>query len=550
MIPIICVAFAIGCTDGTNSNSNNNWPCEFYCQDRCASVSGTVMPGTCEEAGMLCCDTPDEWNVAPNENEEKVASENEEKAASENEEKAASENEENANTNADDASFDNKKVENRNSGALDKELYTALTADGVSLKIQRYRPSGPNGVFRTNGQPILLLPGIGENLNVFTTHTPEAKKEDYSDMELPDPLASWAVNDPYIKEDPMMYYSIAYYLWLKGYDVWLGNYRGVGRGEYRSDAGDNKLVNLDVWAALDTPAFVDKVKSETGKDPIIGGHSTGGLVCYLYLSGITMDADEFKSAQGAFVPHVEFDATLAAKRNNTVKGLIGLDPAGVPPLPFVGVIDMKPVWRVLQTPKLVNMDKLVENNLSDSNLKWMPFWAIGTFFRTIGSMAEVTNIQQQYDLFGALAFWKVKDMNKYTIDFFLRYAAGSFYLRGFAEYTDWGVHNVQREFWENGAENEGTIVPPDSGDSNDNLVYYLDNISNVIVPTICIFFESDGLVSTSIMVKNLMNLKTPQPDDEWYEIPGTAHVDIPLGNRAPALTFVMIGDWLDKVSSK
>ncbi len=196
------------------------------------------------------------------------------------------------------------------------------------------------------------------------------------------------------------------------------------------------------------------------------------------------------------------------------------------------------------------MDKLVEYNLSDSNLKWMPFWVIGTFFRTIGSMAEVTNLQQQYELFGALAFWKLKDMNKYTIDFFLRYAVGSFYLRGFAEYTDWGVHNVQREFWENGAENEGTIVPPDSGDSNDNLVYYLDNISNVIVPTICIFFESDGLVSTSIMVKNLMNLKTPQPDDEWYEIPGTAHVDIPLGNRAPALTFVMIGDWLDKVSSK
>src|SRR5690606_31210443 len=118
---------------------------------------------------------------------------------------------------------------------------------------------------------------------------------------LPADAPAWAMNDPVIQQDNLKYHSLSHYLYLRGYDVWTANYRGVGRGHFASDHGTFN-TNLDVWCALDYPAAVDKVRSVTGKKPVIGGHSTGGLCAYLYLQGITMDAAIL--AQGQYVPHI------------------------------------------------------------------------------------------------------------------------------------------------------------------------------------------------------------------------------------------------------
>ncbi len=45
------------------------------------------------------------------------------------------------------------------------------------------------------------------------------------------------------------------------------------------------MTSLDTWAIYDTRAAIRKVYEVTGKHPVIGGHSTGGLVSYVYLQG-------------------------------------------------------------------------------------------------------------------------------------------------------------------------------------------------------------------------------------------------------------------------
>ncbi len=142
----------------------------------------------------------------------------------------------------------------------------------------------------------------------------------------------------------MKYYSLAFYLWLKGYDVWVANYRNTGHDSYRTNGRPVHsvyLTSLDSWTTLDAPAVIDRVRSITGINPVIGGHSTGGFSSYSYLQGAYMDyggaADKvaaYKAAYDAgYLPHVKGDAALALQRNSAVKGFIALDPAGQPPMP-------------------------------------------------------------------------------------------------------------------------------------------------------------------------------------------------------------------------
>ncbi|MGC1507911.1 alpha/beta hydrolase [Ketobacter sp.] len=423
-------------------------------------------------------------------------------------------------------------------GAGVEGLYVAKTEDGLDIKMKRYRPS-PQDSFR-KGTPVLLFPGITLNFNQFDVHTP-AWLNSYH-YALPNNAPAWAKNDPTVQDDNLKYFSLAHYLYLRGYDVWMANYRGVGRGDFASDHGHNN-TNLDVWCALDYPAAVDKVRGVTGKKPVIGGHSTGGLCAYLYLQGFTMDADVVK--EGDYLPHASANAALAAQRNNNVAGFLGIDPAGTPVLAYEWVIDNPLIWDTLALEWLIDLDTILPYATKLLH-PVVTSGAIDILFKGVTSLADnfPAFFPHWADLFGALDFWRTDNMNGYVEDYHARIAFSSFYLGGIAQYADWGTNGVFREFWQNGYENKDLVNPPDQA-PGDGYFYFQDNMANFTVPAFSLFSEASGLVDTSTMVNVIYNGKTHNAKDGWIEVPGTGHLDVVNGNNAPTVGFPAIADWLD-----
>ncbi|MCD6569107.1 MAG: hypothetical protein J7L53_00190 [Deltaproteobacteria bacterium] len=435
-------------------------------------------------------------------------------------------------------------------------LYTVTTADGIVLKMKRYRPT-PDAPFREGAQPVLLFPGILCNMNEFLTHTPEERRDAYSSMKLTPPVADWAQDDPYIQKDPMRYYSIGHYLWIKGYDPWFANYRGTGRGEFKSsrrgDTGEDNLTTLDIWATQDAPACIDKVVEVTHKHPVIGGHSTGGLVSYVYLQGAYIDPDELDDGyERGYISHVKSDPLLAELRNSQIKGFIGIDPAGIPPLPEY--INAPGFWLLMGFPVYLDFDRILEE-IINPNLEGagVMIVTVDMVFGMIHELARLDAIYGEYtqlfDLFPYLDCWYTQNMDPYVEDFIARYLLSSTYLRALSEYYNIGMYQSIREHWKNGAENKDIIVAG-SPDPNDGYYYYDEHMYLMSVPSITVLSQSDSLVEAEEIIRDLMEAKQPHEYDEWHLIPNTAHVDIPMGLNAPVITFPLIGEWLDKVCAE
>ena len=425
-------------------------------------------------------------------------------------------------------------------------LYTVQADDGVALKMRRYRPS-EEAPFRDGGQPVVLFSGILTNMNEFLTHTPDERKDAYAGMTLPEPVADWAKNDPYIAADPMRYYSIAHYLWVKGYDPWLVNYRGTGRGEFKSERGS--LMNtLDIWGILDTAPCIQKVHEVTGIDPYIGGHSTGGFACHAYLQGATFDPAELKAGyENGYLPHVKANPLLAAARNATIKGYIAIDPGLTPWLPEI--IDTPAMWWLFGQSGYLDldtfMDEVVNPYITSKSL--MP----ATIELVCGTIQELNAEYGQYlSLIPYLDIWYTSDTNPNTEDFFARYCASATFIRQLGHWGDIGLHRSIREFWKNGLENKDLLKGPEPDPGNDGYYYYDKHMNLISVPTIAVLSESDGLVRADDVIQLLMQAKKPHPADMYQIIPGTAHADIPMGLTAPTITFPLIGEWLDKQMAK
>jgi pimeloyl-ACP methyl ester carboxylesterase len=425
-------------------------------------------------------------------------------------------------------------------------LFTAVADDGVELKLMRYRPD-TSAPFRTDGQPVLLFPGIFANMNEFLSHTPKEREKDYKDMELPKAIADWAKGDPYIEKDHMRYYSLAHYLWLKGYDPWFANYRGTGRGEFKSEKGSD-MTTLDVWGVLDSSACINKVIEVTGKPLVIGGHSTGGFASYAYLQGATFDIEDLKKgyAEG-YLPHLRTNTELAIERNNMIKGYIAIDPGLTPWVPQE--IDQEVLWKLLGQPGYLDIDSLMDNVVNP--LLKTSRVTIATLDLIFGTITKLNKLYgDKLFLVPYLDFWYMENTHPYVADFYGRYAFTSTYIRALGQWGDIGLHRAIREHWKNGAENKDIVAGPEPDPGNDGYYYYDKNMYLVSVPTIAVLSESNGLVIADDVVEFLMNAKTPDPDDEWHIIPNSAHVDVPCGLNGPEITFPYIGNWLDRICAE
>lgn len=422
-------------------------------------------------------------------------------------------------------------------------VFSAVTDDGVTLKMRRYRPTTDSS-YNRNGQPVIIIPGIMCGLDAYCSRTPSERANAYAGMELPEPVADWAIGDEYIQKDPMIYYSLAYYLWQKGFDPWLPNYRGTGRGDYESGMR-TALTTLDIWGVMDVPAWVKKVTEVTGKKPYIGGHSTGGFVCYVYLQGAYMDLAELEEGyENGYLPHVKCDPALAVQRNSQVKGFIAIDPGCSPPLP--GFLDLQPLWLILSAPVYLDIDRLIDQVVNPYiTSKAILTVTINTLF---GLIEELDDTLSPYiDLFGYFDFWHVKNTVANVEDYFCRYAATSTYMRGVSGWVNNGLRKRIREHWMNGEENKYQIICPAVDSENDGYYYYDEHMFNVTAPTIALLSESSSLVDSQDVIEHLMQAKTHHAYDYYYEIPGTAHMDIVCGVTAPTIMFPLIGAWLDRV---
>ncbi|HOT45737.1 MAG TPA: hypothetical protein PLM53_14895 [Spirochaetota bacterium] len=431
-------------------------------------------------------------------------------------------------------------------------MFTAVTDDGINLKVKRYRPS-TSAQFNSNGQPVLLFPGIVANMNQFMMYTPEGRKSDYKNMKLPEPLAEWAKGDPYIAEDPMLYYSIAHYLWLQGYDPWFANYRGVGRGDCKSEKG-SVYTNLDVWAALDVPACVRLVRSATGKALVIGGHSTGGRVCHNFMQGIYIDASEMG---GDYIPHVKADPEIAKQRNRDVRGLLLLDPGGIPPLPKM--IDYYAIWKITGYPIYLDFDGIMVNIVNPllghtllGGEAIEAIFGIVDYLHLIYASYPDWLYSKELDLFGFLDIWVPENTDVHVADYFARYCVSSTYLRALTEFGDNSLHNAMREDWRNGPENRYLVEGPEPDRGNDGYYYYDDdaNMARITSPAFSIFSDRGALVDAREIIRDVYGKKTPHRLDEWHQIPGTAHADVVCGYATSCVAYPLIGKWLAALNAQ
>lgn len=411
-------------------------------------------------------------------------------------------------------------------------IYNARTSDGVTIKVLRYHAPGKD--FNNGGEPILLFPGIMENINQYLMYTtPDI--DEYFDPALPNNLEEWAQGDENIEEDPLLYYSVAYYLWKHGYDPWFANYRGVGYGSMKSSGGDTS-TNIDDFAIYDVPAAVKKVYELTGQHPYIGGHSTGGFSSIIFLQG----------CKYSWTGHVYSDSWAVAERNGdregpeTVKGFIGIEPAWIPSI--TSDLDILLVWMLLDTGLVIDTRALVGLLL---DLMETPI---------IGDLMEIL-IQVIFDILDIdigdlflLMNVDITNTDVIGIYYFLVYAIDTVYFLTLAQYADYATFDRVREYYKNGWFNNFYIRPPQPR-WGDGYYYYDTNIYKFKVPAIFFFASHQDddldLVNRDKAISGIVEKKSNRDNDECYVV-HAAHVDLPGGLSAPVEMFPRLGTWLDK----
>ncbi len=412
-------------------------------------------------------------------------------------------------------------------------IYDAKTNDNIIVKVFRYHAPGEE--FNDGAQPVLLFPGLGCNINQFLPYSTPTMKENF-DITLPEDIAEWAVGDNKIEDDPMLYYSIAYYLWKMGYDPWFGNYRGIGYGEMKSGGGDGK-TSMDHFALYDVRAAVRKVNEITGMHPAIGGHSTGGLVSIMYLQGTTFRWDGHVRSYDALVR----ERNGVIKGPETVAGFIGIDPAMIPVLP--DLIDNVLIWSLLATDLVLDAGALLDS-LTNINV-------IDSLFKGMISLIVDEEIlgETLTDFLKNTVNLDITNLNEELMNFFFSYAVDTMYFRTLSQYLDYYVNQCVREFWKNGWLNDLRLKPP-SPKWCDGYYYYTDHMDKIQVPLICFLADGEGdildFVDADQIMKDLVNGKTKNVNDECYIIE-SAHIDIGIGLRNPYYMFPPLGTWLAKI---
>ncbi|MHB8895917.1 MAG: alpha/beta hydrolase [Candidatus Geothermincolia bacterium] len=406
-------------------------------------------------------------------------------------------------------------------------LFTTTTRDGVTLALKRYLPDA-GAQLHTGAQPVICMPGLCCNLNFFDVRTPAGERYNFP---LPADLAAWARNDPYVAVDHLKYYSMAYYLYDQGYDVWCANYRGEGRAPFRSGGQDGYAI--DELGVYDLQAIITRVFDLTGRHPVWVGHSMGSTMAYEYLQGC-------KYGSG-WNPHVVSDPALAAERNGgsgreALKGFVDLDG----PMIAVGnaLPDTRLLWAPLSVPLYLNL-RPVTRTLG--NIAGPVFQGVEYLMWWIWDALGIQNA----GMLNSLLSMNPANMNVDVTRYMLKYGVDGMSTRTLAQYGDGAANGKFREDYKNGKWNS-LIVKPRNPRAGDGYYYYSDNLARINLPSLVIADATEDITSPSD-IQDFYEGKTRNALDEFYIAAGTAHLDVVMGLNAPTTTFVKIGEWMGKL---
>lgn len=412
-----------------------------------------------------------------------------------------------------------------------QDIFTAYTADGVDLALRRYRPD-PQSPLREGAQPVILMPGMACNYNYFDVHTPEGAA--YGG-ELPEDLAPWAEGDAYLESDPLRYYSLAYYLWSQGYDVWLVNYRGQGRGEVTSGGATGYAI--DELGIYDMPAVISRVNEVTGLKPVWAGHSMGGVMAYMYLEGARFE--NMADANSRVIS----DPALMAERNDgegpqALKGLVSLDgpayPCGDVPW-LMGVL----LWTALYVPYNLDLRPITANL---GAVAAYPVLALEELLYAVWGSFGYPDFLFPLNLCLSI---NPKNFDGAVSQFFFQNVADGFSSRAVVQFLDACVNHKMREDYRNGFCKFWLWCPP-TPCAGDGYYYYSDNLDKISLPSLIIIDATRDITAPGD-VQAIYDLKTRDPRDQYNVIPGTAHADLVVGLSAPYELYPKIGAWLDSL---
>ncbi len=388
---------------------------------------------------------------------------------------------------------------------------------------------------REGAQPVILMPGMACNFDFFDTHTPDGVTYD---EQLPADLAGWAEGDTYLSDaDPMRYYSLAYYLWTSGYDVWMANYRGQGRDEVRSGGATGYAI--DELGIYDMPAIISKVREVTGQKPVWIGHSMGGVMANMYLEGCRFaNMDDADSS-------VVSDPALAAERNDgdgpqALKAYIPVDGPSYPcgDIPWLIAkllyVALYVPWNLDIRPITANLGGLVAS----------PVLALEEIFRQVWAGFGYP------DLFLPLNFlpcFVPGNLDANLASYFITYGADGFSSRAVVQFLDACDNGKMREDYRNGTFNWWRLFPPEPA-AGDGYYYYSDHLDAISLPTF-VLIDATRDITNPEDVKAVYDLKTRNAHDDYYVVPNSAHADIVMGFSAPSDMFPRIGAWLKSLEA-
>lgn len=412
----------------------------------------------------------------------------------------------------------------------DPENYRVATKDGADLALEHYRPE-PTAAFNDGAQPVLIMPGMVANSNTFDVRTPAGKEALYK-VKLPANLPAWAADDPFIERDHMKFYSLAYYLYDQGLDVWLANYRGQGRPPSRSyGRGD---AAIDTYGIYDVETFVSKVRELTGKRPIYMGHSMGSTMIYVYLQGAKYGPEKYR--------RVVSDPALVTERNagtgpGAIKGIVDLDG------PVVPVFNMYPrgiTWLALLPAFYLDIRPvlgLVGENVGSVGM---------TLLRLLAALKMILP-KPIYDWISVIFSVNPANIDPNVMKYMAGYVADGIHSHSVAQYAYSLRFNNLHEYYRDGYLGWQRIMPV-APNPKDGLYSYSENMSKISLPSLVIADATYDITDPKD-IEWFYNAKTRNAADKFKVMPKTAHLDVVNGLRAPYETFPLISEWISSLGS-